>query len=303
VPARTNQFQKLILFIKKHLAPTVAITESKMLKDRTTGAEREVDVCLEQEVGGHCVTVSVECTDTARKADVTWVEQMKSKHDRLPTNLLVLASARGFTPEARALAKASGIETLELNALSEEKMGELVGRISALWTKCATLEPIVVKIRIAEGDGMLAEEFCAPLDLLTFDTVGTSLGDLKTLVRTVLNSDGIVKPMLLKGEETHQSFQVQWKCPDLNGARLCLKKEQPLALRPIEWMQITGRVKIEKSEFALKHAEVGGVPVSWGTASVMGERTILVLTESAGEKKISIAPQGYAKTSTPGRKH
>lgn len=119
MPARTNEFQKLILFIKKHLAPTVAITESKLLKDRLTGAEREVDVCLEQQVGGHNLIISIECTDARRRADVTWVEQMKSKHDRLPTNLLVLASASGFTEGAMDLAKVSGIETLELNALTQ----------------------------------------------------------------------------------------------------------------------------------------------------------------------------------------
>ena len=43
-------------------------------------------------------------------ADVTWVDTMKSKHERLDTNALLLASRSGFTPEARDVAKKYGIE-------------------------------------------------------------------------------------------------------------------------------------------------------------------------------------------------
>ncbi len=296
VPTRTNEFQKLILFIKSHLAPTAVIAESKFLKDRLTGAEREVDVCLEQKLGGHTLVVSIECTDSSRKADVTWVEQMVSKHDRLPTNLLVLASALGFTEEAKVLAMKMGIDMLELDNLSEEKMGELVGRISSLWTKFASLEPIMVKIRLAEFAQMPVEEFCAPFDLLVFDANGSLAGNLKALVTNLLRSEEIVKPLLLAGEEAHKTFLVEWKSPDWSGSTLCLKKEQTNSLRPIEWLQITGTVRIDRSEFALEHGEVGGVPVSWGTANCMGEKAMIVLTESAGEKKFTIAAQGRAET-------
>lgn len=59
--------------------------ESKMLTDRVTKRKREVDVCIEGHVGGHSVVVSVECRDHKRIADVSWVDAMKAKHDRLPT--------------------------------------------------------------------------------------------------------------------------------------------------------------------------------------------------------------------------
>jgi hypothetical protein len=44
--------------------------------------------------------VSIECRDRRRKQGVEWVEQMRGKHDRLPTNVLVLVSSSGFTRTA-----------------------------------------------------------------------------------------------------------------------------------------------------------------------------------------------------------
>ena len=77
MPKRSNEFQKLVFLVKQHASDTTQVTESKMLKDIITGAEREVDVCIEGSVGGHDVVVSFECIDRKRRADVTWVEMMK----------------------------------------------------------------------------------------------------------------------------------------------------------------------------------------------------------------------------------
>lgn len=72
----------------------------------------EVDVCIEAEVGGHTVVICIECRDHSRTADVTWVDQMKGKHERLPTNTLVLASRSDFSKRARSAAKVAGIQLL-----------------------------------------------------------------------------------------------------------------------------------------------------------------------------------------------
>src|SRR4051794_9466219 len=110
MPKRTNDFQRLIYLVRVNLADGATVTQSKMMRDRSTKRWREVDVCIEGHVGSHPVTVSVECRDHRRVADVTWVDAMKAKHDRLDTNALVLASSSGFTPEARDVAKSYGIE-------------------------------------------------------------------------------------------------------------------------------------------------------------------------------------------------
>jgi hypothetical protein len=67
--------------------------------------KREVDVCVEGIVGGTPLNVCLECRDHARPADVTWVEAMKAKHDRLPTHALILASRSGFTNQAQVVAR------------------------------------------------------------------------------------------------------------------------------------------------------------------------------------------------------
>ena len=103
MPARSNEFQQLVFLVKKVLSPTTAtVTESKLLTDLQTGDEREVDVCIEAELGGHPVVLCIECRDHKRQADVTWVEQMLSKHQRLPTGTLVLRLVPAFQSERAA---------------------------------------------------------------------------------------------------------------------------------------------------------------------------------------------------------
>src|SRR4051794_8414322 len=111
MPARSNEFQRLIFLVKEQLAGTTSVvTESRFLPHRDTG-EREVDIVIETKVAGHTFMASVECTKTGRKASVGWVEEMLAKHQGLPTNLLVLAST-GFTSGAIKVAAANRIELL-----------------------------------------------------------------------------------------------------------------------------------------------------------------------------------------------
>ena len=117
LPARTNVFQKVILLAKRHSAPESTVTESAMLLDRHTGAEREVDICIRTTIADHSVVISIECTDTSRPADVGWIDRMKAKHERLPTNSLVLVSRSGFSEEALKVARLNGIEALALEAV------------------------------------------------------------------------------------------------------------------------------------------------------------------------------------------
>jgi hypothetical protein len=60
MPKRTNDWQALIFFVKQFLSEDAEVTESRMLVDRSTGREAEVDVCIEGSVGGERVIVSVD---------------------------------------------------------------------------------------------------------------------------------------------------------------------------------------------------------------------------------------------------
>jgi hypothetical protein len=92
MPARSTPFQNLVAHIQTRLSAGASVEESALLRHRMTGEAREVDVVIRSSIGEHPVVVSVECIDQSRQADTTWIEQMKTKHDHLETDRLVLVS-------------------------------------------------------------------------------------------------------------------------------------------------------------------------------------------------------------------
>ena len=105
-----------------------------MLTDTTTGTKREVDVVVSGRVGTS-VTVSIECRDRTRPADVTWVEAMHAKHSRLPSNVLALVSHSSFTPEALRVAAVYGIRCLVLDDIDPAAPDRLFPNERSLWGK------------------------------------------------------------------------------------------------------------------------------------------------------------------------
>src|SRR5947208_295973 len=114
MPRRSNSFQQLIADIEASLAADAEVSESKMLTDRATGEQREVDVYIRQRIGDHEVTIAVECRDQSRRGDVGWIEQIATKVRDLPVDKIVVVHRRGFTRAARKKAEACKIRTLTL---------------------------------------------------------------------------------------------------------------------------------------------------------------------------------------------
>jgi hypothetical protein len=135
MPIRTNEFQRLVAVIQSHLDPGSAVTESAMLEDALTGTKREVDVVVSGRVGGQSATVSIECRDRSRRPDVTWVDEMHTKHSRLPTNVLVLVSHTSFTPEAVRAARLYDIRCLVLDDVDPAAPDRLFPNVRSLWGK------------------------------------------------------------------------------------------------------------------------------------------------------------------------
>jgi hypothetical protein len=96
MPKRSNTFQKLIYLIHQQLADGAQVTESKMLRDRITDEENEVDIVIEQDLAGAKIVISIECRGRGRPATREWVHEMWGKHQHLPTNHLILISETGF---------------------------------------------------------------------------------------------------------------------------------------------------------------------------------------------------------------
>ncbi len=188
MPARSNDFQRLVFLVKKVLAETdVTVTESRFL-NRLTGKKRsrEVDVCIEAQVGGHQVIVSIECCDHGRRAaNVEWVERMKAKHDALPTSALVLASKSGFSESAREAADEAGIQLLTYNAITEQDVENTIGPMLYGMTCELTATKAVGIVPATETLG--AERVLLNPDSGCFDEQGTVVGDALQLVMSLLN--------------------------------------------------------------------------------------------------------------------
>ena len=133
MPKRTNPFQQLIYDVHVQLHKGNAqVTESKFLRDRVTGLEREVDIVIEIENGPYRVVIGVECRAHGRKQAIEWVEQAHTKHQNL-TDKLILVSKSGFTPEAIRKAETLGIETITLVEGQPIDWTQVVGKLSRVY--------------------------------------------------------------------------------------------------------------------------------------------------------------------------
>jgi Restriction endonuclease len=283
MPARSNEFQRLTFLVKKVLADSAIVTESKSLVDRRTGTAREVDVCIESTVGGHAVVVAVECRDHGRPADVSWVEQMKAKHEHLATNALVLVSRSGYTEEAATVAKAEGIQLLSYDTLSEEHVRNLFGFGSSLWGAIYELSVTNVVADVPSIGEIPADRVSLLPGNLIFSPAGTQIGTAHQLVNAMLRGEHIAELLVKNGaNESHSHFVLEWDAPTLaSGARIFLEKLVPRTFVPVKRLHVTGTCRFSVCEFRLRHGAFGSVQVAWGTGELEGKSAMVVAIGAA----------------------
>ncbi len=284
MPARSNEFQRLVFLVKQVLAPANAtVTESRMLTDRETGDQREVDVCIETDISGHPVTLCIECRDHKRLADVAWVEQMLSKHQRLATSALVLASRSGFSKSARTLARIKGIDLLVYNRLTNDDVRKAVDLTEHLWVMTYDLNVTkVVGVVPAVGD-LPNERIAFRGDNLLLDEERRQVDTIEHLVAWALRDRRIADEFRLSGEESHRFFVVEIGVPRLpTGGRLFVEKLQPRTLRQLDELIITGRCRVAKSRVAIQQGSLGPIRVAWGSTRLAERHAMVVALESEG---------------------
>lgn len=292
MPRRTNEFQRLIAAIQGHLDPGSKVAESVLLSDRITGTDREVDVVISGKVGSQPITVSVECRDRARPADVTWVEQMQAKHSRLPTNVLVLCSHGAFSPEAHRIADAYGIRCCEFADVDAAAPERLFPDVGSLWGKAweATIDRVRVTV---EATGTLPEEIvrASPDNTLFLDD-GSIIGSAAELANALLHADILVKRMAAEARPEHTYLESRWEHPVLGGRRLCLQKQEPLMLRAIQVFQVVAKCRVTVDEFPLRHGRYGGIRVAWSNGQMLGQPITLIASEDSmgASPKVTLKP-------------
>ena len=283
------------MLIKKHTAGNAIVTESKLLKDRITGEVREVDICIEinHPASERPLTVSVECTDSKRKCDVPWVEQMKSKHERLPTDALILVSRHGFTSNAYGLAQKYGIGIYALEQVNSAKKIQALD-FDTLFLKYFELSPTNVSIRFLGIEGFPAEDISVLPNNVIFSRDRKELGTVKEFVDTFLNHLQVKRELSGHGDTPHKGFELivegpMWKYE----TPLYMRKETSALFRQINHVKIQGNCNFITSSLALEHGSLGKTKVAWGEAAVGEQTALFVATETeAGEKKVSLVMSG-----------
>jgi hypothetical protein len=290
MPKRSNDFQRLIYLVRLNLSDGAKVSESKMMRDRLTKRFREVDVVVEGKVGSQRVFVSIECRDHKRIADVGWVDAMKAKHDRLDTNVLLLASRSGFTPEARDVASKFGIEVFALEDIDDANIPALLGPKGNLWLKSVTITAEKVSIRVAQVDVLAPETVVTSPDNLLYLEDGSELCQTKGLVDGLLKSPRARDYLLAESKDEHKWFELVWEPPsDQHGRPLYMKKIEPEVMRPVESIRVVGPCKIEIGKFGVRHGRIGDVQVAWGKATISGNSAMVVATKTdTDETKLSV---------------
>lgn len=297
MPKRSNDFQRLIYLVRVNLADGAKVTESKMMRDRLTKRFREVDVVIEGVVGHQPVVVAIECRDHKRVADVTWIDMMKTKHDRLNTHALLLASRMGFTPEAKDVAAKYGIELFSLEDIETADIPAMLGSGGSLWLKSVSVTAEKVTARVAQVGNLAVETVATGPDNFLYLQDETELCLLRELVDWLLKSPRARDYLLVEAKEEHVWFEFVWEPPsDHEGRSLYMKKIAPEAFRPIECLRVVGPCKVEIGRFGMRHGKIGGVTVAWGKSTLAGRDALAVATVTpGGETKLSFNFSGPAK--------
>src|SRR6185312_15118570 len=154
----------------------------------------------------------IECRDHKRVADVGWVDAMKAKHERLPTNALLLASRKGFTPEAKDASRGYGIDTFSLSEMESQGDQAVLQTVrGSLFAKTVQLSVEKVVASVLENGDTLAENVVVMPDNLLYGSDGGELGPIQVLVQQITESRVAYESLLSQGIEEHTFYTLTWE--------------------------------------------------------------------------------------------
>jgi len=138
-----------------------------MLRERHTGAPREVDVLITIPLQSSELHVAVECRDYARPADVDWIDSLIGKYGDLDVDRVIAVARKGFTSGARAKAETKQIQMRSLReALSADWPADLELATVARITTFVHPEEIVIDSSPQLGPRLPTRAICRGEELL-----------------------------------------------------------------------------------------------------------------------------------------
>lgn len=157
----------------------VTIKSPDHLPDNVSGGTREVDVSLRSNVGSAEVLVIVECRDRGRPADVTWLEQVKSKRDAVGASKAIAVASGNFSKKALAAASSYGIDARTLAEVSTAEIKRWAGAIQ-MFLQTVSYDNVKVSVRLAGPDPLpetIATRFDELIRARAFDAPFISYSD------------------------------------------------------------------------------------------------------------------------------
>lgn len=120
MPHRSNQFQAIVAYIAKQIAPSGAVVrESVDVEESGTSIRREVDTLIEIDTGLTRVRVAIECRDRNRRATIQWIDELIGKYALTPVDRVLAVSAAGYSKAAELKARRHNIDILTLRNIVE----------------------------------------------------------------------------------------------------------------------------------------------------------------------------------------
>jgi hypothetical protein len=282
VPRRSNDFQKVVYFVRRHIAPDAEVRESVMLTDRVTGEPREVDVLVEGHLGGEKVTIAIEVRDHARKPGVEWVDAVHGKYRDLPVDKVVLVSRSGFTTSALRKAQSLGIEALTpyqeisrygpLAKIAVEAEARTVTGVR-LHDALAYLTDQELPVRVKESTALYDPHGVESSNVSELAQYAMSTPDATEVYRTAEPGHGaldiVFTELTLHNNATGETFAPR------------VKFETDGSLHPINSVRFQWEIEVTREPVELQHGAMRGTPFAYGKADVAGVETLVVI---AGER-------------------
>lgn len=291
MPRRTNVFQELVLLIERQLDSIGAtVSESALVPDTLDGNLREVDILIKLPYGARELVIGIECRDHRRKADIQWIEQVRSKFDTLPIDKRVVVSKRGFTKNALVRAQEWNIEAISLE--KAVKVDWAAALMSRSYWELLRFRFRFIKVRVA----LLPPEGIAghmPVDPFLFSHHGIQ-ETADELGQRFIEQKEIHKDLMDKYGDEHDWMVVSLRFDFPEGA--CSVLDELDVGWPVNWVEFDVLYKAAKTPNELQYSMYGDAVVGTAEGILDGEDFAIVMSQTEGS-----SPRGTIKAVTYGK--
>ena len=274
MPKRTNDFQQVIYMLQRQLADQATVTESKLLQNKDTGAEAEVDVVIETVVNAMPLVIGVECTATKRPANIEWVQKIYGKHHSLPVHVTVLVSKNGYTKNALNQAEAFNMLALTIKEAEETQWVDVLDDLKTLALGYFRFTILNGKVHYDRSPASAPDLVVSPHLIVNRGLPGDpiSFSELnKAIVSDSRMAPEVMRRWLTIAREKRPSqfeFIINWRPTQ----ETIVTNNGEHAYR-ITQLDLTIKADIETTPLLLKPGEFSGEKIAYGTANNIFENS------------------------------